>query len=261
MIKLKIFILLLFLTNFAFGQSPYQLDWKKEVSLSGSGAITLASSFFINANTEAFNVDELALLDRNDIPSFERFVSFNYSNKAHQLSNVFLLSSPILPGLLFLRKQPRNHFGQMAVLYGEAVLLTGGITNLAKTSFLRSRPLLYNENVNLIDKQKISNRHSFFSGHTSLTAMNYFFAAKVFSDFYPDSSWKPYIWGLAITVPALTGALRVSAGKHFVSDVVVGYGVGALIGYMVPHLHKTKKEKRLSFVPLANGIYISWKME
>ena len=261
--KSKIFFLasiLFFLTNFAHAQNPYDFDWKKDLGLSAIGGLTLATSFGVNANTQSFNAAQIALLKRSDVPSFERFVTYNFSIKAQKASDVLLFSSPVIPALLFLGKQPRNHFGQMATLYGEALLITGGITRLTKTIFLRPRPLLYNENVSLADKQKLDNRYSFFSGHTSLTTMHYFLAAKVFSDFYPDSRWKPYVWGVAITVPALTGAFRVIGGKHFVTDVAVGYGVGALIGYLVPQLHQKKKDKKLSFVPTPNGIYISWKM-
>ena len=39
-------------------------------------------------------------------------------------------------------------------------------------------------------------------------------------------------------LPAVTGYLRFKAGKHFPTDIIVGYGVGATIGYLVPELHK-----------------------
>jgi len=86
---------------------------------------------------------------------------------------------------------------------------------------------------------------SFFSGHTSATATATFFTAKIWSDYNPESKWKPVVWTAAAAVPAVAGYLRVKAGKHYVSDVVTGYAVGALVGYFVPHLHKIKKgEKR-----------------
>ena len=39
-------------------------------------------------------------------------------------------------------------------------------------------------------------------------------------------------------MPAVTAWARVGAGKHFASDVIVGYLTGAAIGYLVPELHK-----------------------
>ena len=74
--------------------------------------------------------------------------------------------------------------------------------------------------------------------HTSLSAAGSFFAARVFSDYYPDSKWKPVVWGAAVAIPAVTGYLRVRGGRHFPTDVIAGYAVGALAGWGVPALHK-----------------------
>ena len=51
------------------------------------------------------------------------------------------------------------------------------------------------------------------------------------------------IWMTMATLPAATAFLRVKAGKHFASDVTVGYIVGGAIGYLVPHFHKIRKDK------------------
>ena len=80
----------------------------------------------------------------------------------------------------------------------------------------------------------------FFSGHTSSSAYFSFFTAKVFADTHPNSKWKPVVWGSAIALPAMTGYLRYKAGKHFPTDVIVGYGVGAAFGILIPELYKNK---------------------
>jgi membrane-associated phospholipid phosphatase len=40
-----------------------------------------------------------------------------------------------------------------------------------------------------------------------------------------------------------TAILRVRAGKHFWTDVLVGYGVGASIGLAVPLMHKIEFQR------------------
>jgi membrane-associated phospholipid phosphatase len=63
-----------------------------------------------------------------------------------------------------------------------------------------------------------SDRKSFFSEHTALAT-----AAG-------GSSWRGHGWTLGATM-ALdvgTGYLRMAAGKHYLSDVIVGAGTGAL---------------------------------
>jgi membrane-associated phospholipid phosphatase len=40
-------------------------------------------------------------------------------------------------------------------------------------------------------------------------------------------------------MPLTTGLMRYKAGKHFWTDVLIGYAVGALVGVGVPALHST----------------------
>jgi membrane-associated phospholipid phosphatase len=111
---------------------------------------------------------------------------------------------------------------------------------LVKTSTLRVRPYVYNDEVPLDKKLDDEARQSFFSGHTSISAVNSFFLAKVFADYYPGSPWRPLTWGVAAAIPAFTGWMRVRAGKHFATDVMAGYAFGALLGYFIPHMHRVK---------------------
>src|SRR4029077_16601723 len=93
-------------------------------------------------------------------------------------------------------------------------------------------------------------KESFFSGHTSNAATATFFGARVFTDLRPHSKLVPFVWIAAAGVPAFTAYSRYKAGKHFPSDVVVGYIVGASIGYFVPQLHKYDYlEKHVSLSP------------
>ncbi len=64
---------------------------------------------------------------------------------------------------------------------------------------------------------------------------------------------------LGAGLPALTGYLRIRAGKHYPSDVLAGYALGALIGYAVPALHrKPTANRRLTLVPAASGVYLTY---
>ena len=128
----------------------------------------------------------------------------------------------------------------------------------------RSRPFVYNEDFSLSKKQTVGARHAFFSGHTSLTAASCFFTARVFSDYFPDSKYKPLVWAGAILVPATVGYLRVAAGKHFPTDVITGYAIGATIGMLIPHLHKKIKIKNadssLKLSVGATGASLTWNL-
>ena len=118
----------------------------------------------------------------------------------------------------------------------------------------RSRPYVYNTSVPLAERQDSDSQRSFFAGHTTATAAATFFAAKVFTDFNPDSKLKPYVWAAAATVPAVVGYMRLRGGNHFLTDNLLGYGVGAACGILIPQLHKkTKPPAALSKFQVLSG--------
>ena len=129
----------------------------------------------------------------------------------------------------------------MGVTYAivlEGMLATYTLTELTKLLAKRRRPYVYG--LSQFDGELFTqnSRKSFFSGHSSYTAVNYYLGAKMFNDFYPDSKWKPLVWSSAAILPAITAWKRVQGGKHFVTDVLVGYIAGALIGILIPELHR-----------------------
>ncbi|MEM9822571.1 MAG: phosphatase PAP2 family protein [Bacteroidota bacterium] len=244
-LRLGILILIIFcfLGNM-LGQSPYQLDWKKELAYFGAGAGTLSLGAYLEKQTPLFDLDQLETLDASSINSFDRWATSNYSLSAHEVSNWLWYGSFAFPTLFLANKNTRDDWSTLFILWGETVLLNSGVTTLSKYAFRRPRPYVYNPNVSTETKMTVTAKASFFSGHTSMTAANTFFAAKVFSDYYPNSKWKPVVWTVAATIPALTGYFRVSAGRHYPTDVIAGYAVGAAIGYLIPHLHQRQENEK-----------------
>ena len=176
-------------------------------------------------------------MDANQIWKFDRWVTRQYNLKAKKSSDIVLYTSFALPLTLLADENARNDFGTVGLMSVQTLLLNSGLTNITKTTVKRPRPYLYNEDVALRLKLKKSDRYSFFSGHTSTTAAMSFLTAKMYSDYNPGDS-NTVIWGLAALIPAYTGMQRVRAGKHFLSDVLVGYIVGAGVGLLVPELHR-----------------------
>jgi membrane-associated phospholipid phosphatase len=63
--------------------------------------------------------------------------------------------------------------------------------------------------------------------------------------------------------PAIVGYYRLEAGKHFKTDVIAAFIIGAACGIGVPELHRIKnKDSNLSFRPFmmqgANGLSITY---
>jgi membrane-associated phospholipid phosphatase len=230
--------LLLCLAVGASAQSVYQLQTGRELSLLGAGVGAIGLSAAIDGKTQALDAKTIEALSAREAPVIDRWVTRQWSPAARRISDKLLLGSLALPATMYFDQPARTEAGKVGLLYWQTLLLCAGATNLTKTLVKRPRPFLYNPELPLEMKQYKDGRYSFFSGHTSLCAAASFLSAQLYNDFYPDSKGKPYVWAAAATLPALTGYLRVRAGKHYLTDVLVGYGVGALIGTLVPRWHR-----------------------
>lgn len=129
-------------------------------------------------------------------------------------------------------------------MQAETILLTTGLITLTKTIVYRPRPFTYNTSVPIDNKLNYNARESFFSGHVATSASMSFFTATTFSAYFPHSPLKPFVWTYAIVWPAATGYFRYAAGKHFPTDILTGYVVGAVTGILIPKIHqKIRKGK------------------
>lgn len=220
---------------------PYTLEIKNEIIISASGLGLQTAGYLLNKNRDATTFS-FANVNHNNIQFFDRW-SLNYhSETAATLSDITELGGIAMPlslGLLNGIKSPRKGI-ILFTMYAETMLITTGMINTVKGAVCRYRPYVYSGYFPA-NKNDAYATKSFYSGHTSATAASSFFAAKVFSDLYPNSKLKPYVWAMAAAVPAATGSFRIKAGRHFLSDVMSGYITGAACGLLVPRLHKKKK--------------------
>lgn len=185
---------------------------------------------------------DLGILNRNAVYSFDRFATYLWSPTFSKVSDATVLLSFCSTPLLFLSKKIRKEWFTIGFMMVEASVLCYGITQTTKGLSDRLRPYVYNTNVPKEIKLEADAKNSFFSGHTALTAAYSFLSYKIYSDFFPKSDLKPYLLAGAIGLPFITATARVLAGKHYLSDVVAGYLIGATIGYGLPFLHKKKSK-------------------
>lgn len=199
---------------------------------------------------------EIASLDANDINRFDRSATeqdADYMYRAWDISDVGMRGSFILPVLLLLDKETRQDWAPLLLLYLETEAIAGNLWSWGAAMHIdRIRPLVYNPDVSYEDKTFVRNKNSFYSGHTSTSAAASFFVAKVYCDYHPELGNKKFIfYGLALIPPAFTGFYRYKGMKHFPTDVLTGMAIGAATGILVPHLHKHRKNKNLTLLPVA----------
>lgn len=148
----------------------------------------------------------------------------------------------ILPALLGFDKKIRKDWLDLLFMYVEGHTITFTFYNyswLGPTFQNKYRPITYYSSLPLDDQITGNNRNSFYSGHCASVAFTTFFIAKVYCDYHPDLGFDKYLlYTAALIPPVVMGYFRVRALAHFPSDCMVGITLGAVIGIVIPELHK-----------------------
>ena len=123
--------------------------------------------------------------------------------------------------------------GDLVVLT-QAITITSGLTQVIKNMTGRPRPYVYDaQPTGNVVREDVS---SFPSGHTSTA---FAAAAAYWSTVHRRGVASQHSLEIVslFLLAATTGALRVTAHKHFPTDVVAGAALGTAIGWAVPQLH------------------------
>ena len=173
-------------------------------------------------------------------------VGNNYENKIDN----FMLFAPIVELYLadIIGVKSKNHwFDQSKNLFISNVI-SSFITNRLKVIVGKTRP---NGEV-----------HSFPSGHTTIAFTNATVLYEEFKNSSPILAYSGYVFATG------TGGFRMINNKHFISDVMVGAGIGILVTKLVYHFEPFKNfnpfkdSKNTVVIPQINygnyGIYISY---
>ncbi len=213
---------------------------------------------------------EIQALDRTDFTAIDRWaLEQDPSNMSHyvDLSDNVLAGIVLLPALTMLDHDIRQDWLDVLLMYAETQIITNNIylySPFGPTFQNRLRPVVYYDALaNSEVRTRGANRSSFYSGHVASAAAASFFTAKVFCDYHPELGWKKYLlYGAATIVPLIEGYLRMKALDHFPSDILVGFGVGALCGILIPEIHRIRIENTsvgLYSSLEGTGIRLTWQ--
>ncbi len=244
-------------------QSPYAIKWSTDGPLLALGTGALGVTALLGHQRAALTADEIAALDPVNINGFDRPAIRRYSSAQSNLSDLLVGSMMIVPAGLMVSDRIRGDVMTIGVMYAEVMVLANLGPQIFKVSTPRARPYVYNPGVPLSEKTTVNAKESFFSGHTSNAFASAVFVSGVYSAYYPDSRWSPYVWAGSLTLAAVVGYLRFSSGKHFPTDVLTGAVWGSAVGFLVPHLHRTDHPENMIWNPLIGddriGGHISFK--
>lgn len=259
-----LFFLFLLIRNTAFSQADssyrkqhekiYKLHLKYELPVS---ALALGTSYFgfqALDRSSAYKAADVNRLNPNDINRFDRPIAFmdpGLIDRSQKSSDMYLNISILSPVLLMLDKNIRKDWLDLLTLYLVSHTVDNALYFGAAFPLRRARPYIYNPDIPLEQKVGIAKSNSFFSGHVSFAATSTFFFAKVFTDYRQIKGLKRLaIYTAAAIPPSLVGYYRIMAGKHFRTDVITGFLIGAGTGILVPEFHRRmKKNERVSVSP------------
>ncbi len=192
------------------------------------------------------NIDSLNPLDRSVVGW--------HSAPARTASNVLIAFNIGLPFVLDLidvaatrPRQAVSGYLQDALILSEVFVVNAALNTAFKYALRRPRPFMYEpapdplgdpEVASLAERSDVDAGLSFYSQHSSTafslaTAYSYLFMLR-----HPGSRWIVPMWILSEGLAATTATLRVLAGKHFITDIVIGAVAGSAIGLLIPFLHR-----------------------
>jgi undecaprenyl-diphosphatase len=182
-------------------------------------------------NTTLLEFDSFLFLTINHLP---------HNPFLNTIGSIFSAGSGVIwfllfAGILFVldrkrRLLDRDRFVPMLSILWATVVTHVVVILVFKSFVARPRPDLTHEStvtvVNYADSlipviRVAQNEFAFPSGHATIA----FASAYILTRAYPRFAWWLY------TVAALIAFSRVYLGKHYMSDVVAGAGIGVVIGY------------------------------
>lgn len=251
---------------------PYHVNYWVSGSIIVAGNVGNVLAINRIKDKPAISDAEIASLNTAPINKFDRWALTRDPNERDHwdhISDNILTPIIFLPGLLAFNDNIRHDGIGLLVMYAEAHAEVATIYNytfLGPTFQNKFRPIVYYDSIPLSDREAGNNRNSFYSGHVATASLATFMMVKIYCDYHPDMGAKKFLLYTAATIPPLVLAyVRVQALKHFPSDNLVGLGVGAVCGIVIPELHK-KKNPRSSLTMFTSpdgaiGLSFNWITE
>jgi membrane-associated phospholipid phosphatase len=163
-----------------------------------------------------------------------------YSKRAALYSDVSLGLTVTTPLLVQLGRDVDEVAASRALIYGETFGLNLLACAAVKFTVGRPRPYSYSSSASVrsyTEEKGKDSYVSFYSGHASIAFSSAVAGSYLYAADAPSKGRSAAVWMVNMTLASATANLRVRAGKHFYSDVLIGALIGAGIGYAVPALH------------------------
>jgi len=248
---------------------PYHVNYWVTGSMIAGGLTLESIGVAWISNKSQISIGELQNLDRKDISPIDSWaLNFDPSkrSKFEKLSNQLQTVIAFLPFVTLIDPTIRKDWLDILLIYAQTQAITNNFylySPFGATFQNRLRPVVYYTAVDTGKRTEPNNRNSLYSGHVAAVAEASFFTAKIFCDYHPELGMNKYlVYGAAAIPPLLMSYFRLGALAHFPTDIMVGFGVGALCGILVPEFHRFQDNNislGLYSSSEATGIAIKWQ--
>ncbi len=245
----------------------YHVNYWISGGIIAAGAIAGYTLPLNSFGKDAISSADLANLDTNNVPSFDR-ISLHQNpalvSTFDNYSRIMQIGMAALPLTLLIDNDIRHDWLPVMVMGLEVNMVALAIFAVSPIGPLfqtRYRPVIYYPTAP-VNRTDGNQKNSFYSGHTASAAAASYFMAKVYCDYHPDAN-EYLVYGAATIPPLVMAYVRFMSLNHFPSDIATGYAVGTLCGVLIPELHKIG-DKNLSMgaysSPTSTGLTLTWNM-
>jgi len=176
----------------------------------------------------------------NEMMELDRSVRDNFSRRAAHVSDALLAGSIAAPVMYLTGSTIDDADGDRLLIYAQSMGINAALAQGTKRLVQRPRPYMYSKDpvVRRYAKEHGDDGYlSFYSGHAALSFGAAVTGAYLLGASSDNKLARGMSWGIGLMAASATANLRVRAGKHFYSDVLIGAAIGTAVGYVVPALH------------------------
>ncbi|HNS96270.1 MAG TPA: phosphatase PAP2 family protein [Polyangiaceae bacterium] len=209
--------------------SPWRVHYGREAALTG---VFVAGSL-------AFSTLEVDTTTRwkHELIPWDESVRGRHSAGASARSDMLAALTVAAPVMAVVGDGMNESAAHRGMIYAESLSVTLLLQSAAKYLVQRPRPYVYSSELRGRDSDDKDSHLSFFSGHSAMVFTAAVAGSFLFGVQSHDEVSRATLWGAELTMASATANLRVRAGKHYFSDVIVGSVVGAAVGASLPRLY------------------------
>ncbi len=232
--------------------SVYRVSWIEDASVT----LALGAGVALTYDLSTRLIRPRCPCPISEVPAYDRW-SLGFHSDAADVASDFVLGAVVLGPLLWdLRDVGFSEaWAQDAEVMAESLAINGALVTLLKYLIQRPVPLVYSGAAPALTDTPEGYR-SFYSGHTALAmgALATFAMTELYR--HDERIWP---WIVAGAGGLTVGALRILAGRHFMSDVLVGLVVGAAVGVLVPAMHHNRLQN-VAVAPAPGRMFAVWSI-